>query len=203
LLWGIISIVGLILGVLYFSIVCQASLYNKVRWQQILSNWFWQSGEVFLLTLVWLGILLGVSVPAFCILSVAAMGNIALGQCVTFLYGSFLIFVIFQLLFSPHGIFAKQSKVFLSIRQGMRIIKLTFPSASLFFMSILLLVQGFDLLWRIPPENSWLTLIGLAGHGFVTTGLLASSFLYFRDADHWIMSLQDQVLSQETQQSIN
>jgi hypothetical protein len=35
-------------------------------------------------------------------------------------------------------------------------------------------------------------ILGLAGHAFVTTGLLSASFIYYRDTDSWIRSLQEQ-----------
>jgi hypothetical protein len=46
-----------------------------------------------------------------------------------------------------------------------------------------------DLLWGVPTEASWLLLLGILGHAFVTTGLLASSFVYYRDALRWIREM--------------
>jgi hypothetical protein len=40
-----------------------------------------------------------------------------------------------------------------------------------------------------PEETSWLSLVGVAGHAFVTTGLLAASFIYYRDADRWVKAI--------------
>jgi hypothetical protein len=96
------------------------------------------------------------------------------------------------LLFSAHGIFINHLKVWPSIKQGIHITRLTLPTTSLFFLAVLLLSQGLAMLWRIPPENSWLMILGLAGHAFVTTGLLSASFIYYRDTDSWIRSLQEQ-----------
>jgi hypothetical protein len=41
------------------------------------------------------------------------------------------------------------------------------------------------MIWGWPTENSWILPIGMAGHAFVTTSLLAGSFLYYREADQW------------------
>jgi hypothetical protein len=95
------------------------------------------------------------------------------------------------LLFSGHGIFINKQSVWDSIKQGIYITRLTLPTTSLFFLSVFLLTQVMDLLWRIPPENSWLMLVSLAGHAFVNTGLLSASFIYYREADHWIRGLQN------------
>jgi hypothetical protein len=62
-------------------------------------------------------------------------------------------------------------------------------------LSVFVLTQGLDILWRIPPSNSWLTLLGIAGHAFVTTGLLSASFVYYRDADRWARNLHQRVQS--------
>jgi hypothetical protein len=56
-------------------------------------------------------------------------------------------------------------------------------------MIVMLLSKGLDLLWLAPPETSWMTLVGVVGHAFITTGLLASSFIYYRDADHWVRNV--------------
>jgi hypothetical protein len=41
-------------------------------------------------------------------------------------------------------------------------------------------------LWRIPPADSWLTLLGIFGNAFVSTALLAASFIYYRDLNVWV-----------------
>ena len=66
------------------------------------------------------------------------------------------------------------------------------PSTGLFILSILLIAQGMDIVWRFPDASSWLTLVGIFGHAFVSTGLLAASFFYYKDAVQWISELHDQ-----------
>jgi len=97
--------------------------------------------------------------------------------------------LLLPLVFSPHGIFVNRRKVWSSVKDGMRLTRLTLPSTGLFFLVVLILSQGLDVLWKIPGEKSWLALIGIAGHAFVTTGLLAASFVYYRDADHWAQKI--------------
>ena len=104
-----------------------------------------------------------------------------------------MIWLIFPLLFSAHGIFVKNLAAWPSIRLSIRVTNATLPTTVLFFISIFILTQGLNILWRIPPANSWLTLLGIAGHAFVVTGLLAASFIYFRDADRWVTSLRNQI----------
>jgi hypothetical protein len=72
---------------------------------------------------------------------------------------------------------------------GVRITNATLPTTVLFFLSIFVLTQGLDILWQIPPSSSWLSLLGIAGHAFIVSGLLSASFVYYRDADRWVTSM--------------
>jgi hypothetical protein len=187
-----LSVVGLIIGTLFYQCVAAAVLSEKIKWQRILTEWPWSSLQVFLLALVWLGLMVGISIPASCVITLGMLGSAAIGQCATLIYAGVLIWVLFPLLFSAHGIFVNRYQVWPSIKQGIHITRLTLPKTSLFFLAVLLLSQGLGLLWRVPPEGSWLMILGLAGHAFITTGLLSASFIYYRDSDVWIRSMQEQ-----------
>ncbi len=187
----VLSVAGLVLGTLFYQFVSAVVLSGKIHWQRVLVEWPWSSLQVLLLALVWLGLLIGISIPASCVITLAMLGSAVVGQCASLIYGGVLIWALFPLLFSAHGIFVNHHKVWPSIKQGIHITRMTFPTTSLFFLVVLLLSQGLGLLWRVPPEDSWLMILGLAGHAFVTTGLLSASFIYYRDSDVWIRSLQE------------
>jgi hypothetical protein len=187
----LLSFLGLLLGTFYFKSVYQAAVLKEVRWRQVFLEWPWLSTQIILLTLFWVVLLVGVSIPASCVISVAALGNVAFGQCGILMYAGLLVWVLFPLLFSAHGIFVNSQKTWHSIKRGVLITRMTLPITGLFFAVVLLLSQGLDFLWRIPPEKSWLMLIGLAGHGFVSTGLLSTSFIYYREADRWVMRMKN------------
>jgi hypothetical protein len=188
----VLTLVGLVIGTLFYQFVAAAAVSESLDWQRILVQWPWSSLQVILLALVWFGLFLGISIPASCVITFSMLGSAVIGQCATLIYGGVLLWLIFPLLFSAHGIFVNRKKVWPSIKKGIHITRMTLPTTSLFFLSVFLLSQGLAMLWRVPPENSWLMILGLAGHAFVTTGLLSASFKYYRDTDIWINSLQEQ-----------
>ena len=59
-------------------------------------------------------------------------------------------------------------------------------TSSLFVLSVFLLSRGLSYLWRVPENDSWLVLVGIAGHGFISTALLAASFVYYRNMSAWL-----------------
>jgi hypothetical protein len=71
---------------------------------------------------------------------------------------------------------------------------MTLPKTALFFLIILLVSEVLDILWSTPKDDSWLILVGIAGHALVTTGMLAASFVYYRDADRWVDWVQRQAV---------
>lgn len=203
LAWILITLLGLVAGTLYYDVVSQAALFGQVRWRQALEGWPWASLQVVLLTLFWVVLLVGVSIPGSCIISLVTLVGFSLGQCAVLLYAGLLFWLIFPLLFSPHGIFVKRYNMFVSIKASVRLTRLTLPTTGLFFLMIVLLGKGLDMLWRVPPQTSWLALVGVAGHAFITTSLLASSFVYYRDADQWARNVLQQISSSSNQDAMS
>lgn len=188
----VLVLVGLLAGTLYFAVVAQAALDGKVAWRSALQSWPRTYGQVLLLALFWLVLLLVMTVPFSCVFSFLLIGGMDLGRFALLLYGGLLIWLLLPLAFSPHGIFVNQHTMWNSVREGARLVRVTLPTTGLLLLVILVLSEGLDVLWRVPPEDSWLVIVGIAGHAFVTAGLLAGSFVYYRDADHWLQKMIQQ-----------
>ena len=160
-------------------------LNAKLDIKKVIKNWIWSSIQILSLALALLIIFIVISIPSSCVISAIALIGIPLGQFAVFIYLGVLLWLAFPLLFSAHGIFMNHNNALVSVQRSMVLIRMTLPTTSLFFLSILAISGGLDVLWRVPPENSWLTLVGVGGHAFVTSALLAASFFYYRDADIW------------------
>ena len=186
------SLVGLFIGTLFFLLVSQASISGKVNWREAFVRWPGTSLQVFLLELFWLVILIGISILGSCVITFISLSGLAIGQFGILLLGGFVLWLLFPLLFSAHGIFVNQDKMWASVRASVRLTRLTLPRTALFIFGVLLISEGLDLLWSIPEESSWLTAIGIAGHALVTSSLLAASFVYYHDAYQWVQWLLKQ-----------
>lgn len=191
-----LMVVGLIVGSFYYILIVQVALNGKVELRKILKSWSWISLQVLSLALALLILFIVVSVPSSCAISAIALFGLPLGQFAIFLYIGVMLWLAFPLLFSAHGIFVNHNNALTSVQRSMMLTRMTLPTTSLFIISILAISEGLDLLWRVPPENSWLTLIGVGGHAFITSALLAASFVYYRDADHWAQETLRMIKSQ-------
>ena len=192
----LVFLVGLMLGGLYFSAVRQAALYDELKWRGIFQDWPRVSLQSGILSLIWIIFFTAILVVGSCAATGITIFSVSLGQMVIILFGVISFWLIFPLIFSPHGIYSKGQKAWKSLLSSIRLTNLTFLKTSLFILLVLLLNQGLNMLWQVPPENSWLMLISVIGHAFVTTGMLSASFVYYQDMNRWSEEIQSLSLPQ-------
>ena len=188
-LWLLFIIAGLALGTLYFSVVAQATLSTKIDWRLTITQLPWTFAQVLLLAFFWFFLISLFIVPLSCVLSILLLLGIGVSQfplLIALFIGGILVWLMIPLFFSPHGIFAKHRPMWISLIQAVRLSRITFSTTGLLILVIVLLSEGLDVLWNVPAENSWLMLVGIAGHAFITTGLLSATFVYYRDANLWL-----------------
>jgi len=191
LVWLLLILVGLLMGTLYFAVVAQATLEGKINWSQAIRRWPWSSLQIILLALLLAGILLVICVPGSFLIALVMFGSLSFGQCALLLFAGFIFWLFMPLVFSPHGIFVHQYNVINSLKNSFNLVKHTLPSTVLFVLAAFLISKGLDILWLAPAETSWLMLVGILGHAFIATSILASSFAYYRDADRWTRQVMD------------
>jgi hypothetical protein len=185
----VISLIGIGLGTLYFMGVAQAAVIGDISWREAFSEWPRASLQMVFLALLWTLVFLVITIPGSFLLSLVILSGSTYGNCALLIFASVVFWLILPLVFSPHGIVANYDNFFDSVKTSVNLTRRTLPSTVLFVMAAFLISKGLDLLWIVPAEASWLLLVGILGHAFVTTGLLASSFVYYRDALRWIREM--------------
>lgn len=194
-LWLLITLVGLIFGCLYFAVVAQVALTGRVSWRSAFHQWPWACLQILFLFVVWMGILGITLAPLSCLMSVFFAGGVDVAQVSMFamlFIGGFLMWLVMPLVFSPHGIFAFGQAAWVSMRESMRLTRMALFPTLLLILMILVINMGLDVLWNAPADTSWLVLIGILGHAFISTGLLAASFIYYYDASGWMKAMMRQ-----------
>jgi hypothetical protein len=120
------------------------------------------------------------------IISVLTFVNPALATGALLVAALFGMWFLIPLIFSPHGIYTRQQNAVTSMLTSVRLVRYFMPNVSLFILIAFLLSQGLNRLWLVPPADSWLMLIGIVGHAFISTALLAASFIFYRNASAWL-----------------
>jgi hypothetical protein len=190
--WLLLAICGWIIGGLYFHWVSAVALKPPKR--SLLQSLM----QTVLLSVIWLSILFIFGLPVFLIFSVLALISPLLAEAALLIFSLLSLWLALPVFFSPHGIFTYQQNAWMAILNSLRMVRFTLPASGMFLFSTIIISQGLDFLWRTPPEDSWLTLIGIAGHAFISTAILATSFIYYRDVNAWLQAMADQMKTQTT-----
>lgn len=145
--------------------------------------------QTVLLSVLYLVLAMMIGTPILIVLSLVVAASPLLAQGIVLILGLLSMWLIVPVFFTPHGIFIRQQNAFTSIYTSLRMARFTLPTSSLFVLSVLVIAFGLNFVWNIPSPDSWMTLIGIIGHAFITTSLLAASFIYYRDMQVWLQTV--------------
>lgn len=149
--------------------------------------------QALLLSFIWLIGLVMIIIPAMFVLTILTLLSPLLASGVVLVALLFSFWLIVPLFFTPHGIFMRRQNAFYSIFTSLRMARFTLPTSGLFVLCVFLLSTGLNYLWSVPPDHSWMLFVGIAGHAFIRTALLAASFVYYRDMNVWLQSVFEQL----------
>jgi hypothetical protein len=181
---------GLSASALFFLLVAQLSTQSELDWRLLLREWPRALLRSFGLMFMLFAVLMIITVPFSCLLGILALSGMMFSQIGIFLYGIILAWWLFPLVFSAHGFFLYHEKLWHSIRRSIRLTRQTFPITGMLLLIVLLTSEGLDVLWNTPNEASWLMILGVVGHAFINTALLAGTFVYYREINRWLQSQQ-------------
>lgn len=185
LIWLLVFLViGLFLGSVYFALTASATkgTGQPLNLDRILKQ-TWQS--LFLTLILTIAVIL-FSLPVSCLLSSVLLVIPSLGTFPFIVIGMIAVWVTLPLVFSPHGIFSGDLKAAKSIVTSIHLVRSLMSATGLFIILLILLGYGLDALWATPETDSWMLLVGIVGHAFISTGLLAASFIYYDKGIKWL-----------------
>lgn len=184
-------LVGLVLGSLYLTAIAfsTSKKTEKITIDQIGKKISKGLGLAFLLILIILFLIF----PILFVVSLFSIFSPVLSQIVLLISTFILIWLIIPLIFSPHGIFVNNFGIIQSILYSIRVVRSYLPGTGMFLLAAILIAQGLDLLWISAPSDSWLTLVGITGHAFIYTALIASSFIYYQKSSEWTNEILERI----------
>lgn len=192
----LLVVVGWILGGVYFRWVSETALGSAKRETNI--GLVWAIVQTLILSVVWVIGLILILTPGLLVFSILWIVNPTLASGAIFVLLVLSFWLIVPLFFTPHGIFVRRQNAFSSIFTSVRMARFTLPTSSMFVLCVLLLTTGLNYLWSVPPDDSWMKLVGIAGHAFITTALLAASFVYYRDMNVWLQTVFERLQQKQS-----
>jgi hypothetical protein len=187
----LLVLIGWLVGGLYFRWVSGTVLGDAKREAEI--GYGRAIVQTFILSVIWFVALIIISVPIILILMALTFISPAVASGALFVILLLSFWLIVPVFFTPHGIFIRKQNALYSIYTSLRMARCTLPTSGIFVFSVFVLSTGLNYLWSVPASDSWMMLIGIAGHAFITTALLAASFAYYRDMNVWLQIVFEQL----------
>jgi hypothetical protein len=170
--------IGCLIGSLYFYFVSRAAL--KPEKGPGLPRALFHS---VLLAIIWQFVFIGI---APFVLILLALPNTFIGILLFLLLAWPITWIALMIFFSTHPVFTQSKNAFTSVFQNFRVLRYGMPPMGWFALMAVVISHGMDLLWLLPSAESWMTLLGIFGHAFISTGLLSASFIFYRDLSAWV-----------------
>jgi hypothetical protein len=187
----LLILIGWLAGGLYFRWVSGTVLGDARREAEI--GYGRAITQTFILSVIWTVALIIISVPILLLIMALTFISPALASGALFVMLLLSFWLIVPVFFTPHGIFIRKQNALYSIYTSLRMARFTLPTSGMFVFSVFILSTGLNYLWSVPASDSWMMLIGIAGHAFITTALLAASFAYYRDMNVWLQMVFEQL----------
>lgn len=179
---AVFLLAGLLLGSVYYALTAQAVIGTRPLKFGALAN---QSAQALILSVMLLAVVTLLSLPISCLLSSLILIMPSLGTLPFIILGLLMVWVLLPLVFSPHGIYAGDLKATRSIVTSFRLVRSIMAGTGMFFIILIIIGYGLDILWTTPTADSWLLAIGIFGHAFISSGLLAASFKFYDRGIKW------------------
>jgi len=105
----------------------------------------------------------------------------ALGLLVLFLGPVLLLWVIIYLFFAPHGMALYGRSLLQAASESVQLVRGQFIPALGLLLAVFVIRNLLAMVLLLADDGSWLTLASILGHAFVTTSLVTSTFIFYRD----------------------
>jgi hypothetical protein len=180
------TLVGTMLGTLYLGMIAYQVRDGRLRIAHLLANLpnLWLQLALFAIIAPLIGL---VMLTPFALMgAVLESVNQALAG-LALLAGMFMItWLSIFLAFTVHGVLMNERGLLAALWDSVRLVQWNMPATVTLLLVVLVINGGLGFVWSGPEPGSWLMLVAVVGHAFSTTGLLAATFVFYKDRyRHW------------------
>ncbi len=116
--------------------------------------------------------------------------SLTLAGLVMTLASSVVLFIGVHLLFTVPGIVLLRRGLLRAMKESLLLTRGDFINVIFLLGLILVISRGLGVVWALPEAASWATIVGLAGHAFVSTALTAALLVFYQERLRYLGSLQ-------------
>lgn len=148
--------------------------------------------QIILIPLILLIVFLFLSLPFMLVITIFTLISPAISQFIMLLALFFIFWAIIPLIFTPHAIFLYKQNLMSAMITSIKVVRLSIHKTTWFLLAGFVIVEGMNYLWRSPNVDNWFLMVGIFGHAFIVSAIIAASFHYFLDATKYSQALINQ-----------
>ena len=186
-IWLIFVAIGFSLGNVYFQNISKEVLPSPKK--PTMKSFLWSFLQIVLMPIFLLIVLMILSIPILLVISLVTVLSPAISDFVIFIIAIILLWVVMPLVFTPHSIYLYKQNLISAMMTSISVVKVSMGQTSWFLLASYILVRGFNTLWKAPASDSWFLLVGILGHAFIVSAVIAASFYYFVDATKFTQTI--------------
>jgi hypothetical protein len=174
-------VAGLLIGGVYLALMAQQVRDGRLQLGRLLRVLprYWLSMTGLVLALFLVAVMIGT--PFLVVVSVISTLSSWIAMLVMWIALMLFLWLVFHLFFAIHGLLLSEEPLRQAVWNSIRLTAFnSFPTMGLLLVTFGV-SAGLDYLWSLPAEDSWMLLVGVAGHAIISSGLLASTFVYYQD----------------------
>lgn len=180
-LFGLLVLAGLWGGALYFGAVAQQVHDAKLDLPRLLRQVWGDWLRFVALTVALVVIAVAIGAPALLVAGVLTQVSPFVGELVTLVAATVVLWVLIFFGFTPHGIVLQRRGLRGALWDSVRLVQRNLPQTAGLYAALMIISVGLGLVWRLPSAETWWMAIGLGAHALVATALLAATFVFYKD----------------------
>jgi hypothetical protein len=134
---------------------------------------------VLLLSVSLILLLILLIIPISLLFSTVLLLDPTIAQIIILIVSILVLWILFPLVFSTHGIYAKKQNLITSTLTSIRLVRFFLPGAGFYLLISVFIYQGMGIIWTMAPTDSWMIMVGIIG-------LLVASFVYYNGGVKWM-----------------
>ncbi len=190
LLFAVLTVVGLLLTAVYYTGIAyvvskraSGSPFSLTEWSETIGrSWLRLIGLVLLVLAISFIIYLPLVVLSSAFLLLGSM----LGTVVLFIGPVLIFWLVLFLAFTPQGIVLNGRPVRNALIESVQMVRAFTVQALGLILLVFLLGLLLDWALLLADSGTWLTLVNIAAHAFVSTALVTAVFVFYRDRYRWL-----------------
>ena len=101
-----------------------------------------------------------------------------------------------MLMFTIHSMFLNGRNIIAAMWDSIRVVQWNMLPTTILLILVVGIYLAMNTVWALADRGTWLALAAIGGNSFIAAGLIAATFVYFRDRYRYWREIREQLLAE-------